>query len=145
MTALTLLAALHFSELFSRAEVYQLPAQSKSPAQQGNPPHHLRGRLLFSPDASYAHLSEQFEAGAEIRKTRLTEEFDYDAFQAHYGGTDIPLFVINEEHSLGVYTTEQVASPRAGQTLISLVHPEEEQRQAEQGEPELEGVADSYF
>ena len=139
------LAALHFSELFSRAEVYQLPAQSKSPAQQGDPPHHLRGRLLFSPDASYAHLSEQFEAGAEIRKTRLTEEFDYDAFQAHYGGTAIPLFVINGRHSLGVYTTEQVASPRAGQTLISLVHPEEEQRQAEQGEPELEGVADSYF
>ena len=137
------LAALHFSELFSRAEVYQLPVQSKSPAQQGDPPHHLRGRLLFSPQASYARLSEQFEAGAEIRKTPLTEEFDYAAFQTRYGGTAIPLFVSSAGQHLTVYTTEKSAAPRAGQTLISLVHPDKEQMQPERVEPELEGVADA--
>ena len=135
---------MHFSELFSRAEVYQLPAQSTGPAQQSDSPHHLRGRLLFGSDASYANLSNQFEAGAEIRKTPLTEEFNYEAFQARYGGTAIPLFVSSGDQGLSVYTSEQSASPRAGQTLISLVHPEKEQLRPKLAEPELEAAADSF-
>lgn len=123
------LAALHFAELFGRAEVYQLPTKRESPALRGAPPHHLRGRLLFEPGLTYLGLTEQFETGAVVRKTRLTPEFDYKDFQERYGTTATPLFVSDENGRLEVCTTDPSTPPRAGQTVISLVYPDEERSQ----------------
>ena len=132
------LAALHFTELFGRAEVYQLPTKREGPALQGEPPHHLRGRLLFEPDLTYSALTKQFETGAVIRKTRLTPEFDYTAFQERYGTTATPLFVSDENGRLEVYTPDRSTPPRAGQTVISLIHPDHPAEELVQKEARVE-------
>ncbi len=115
------LSALHFVEFFGRAQVYQLSKHSKFSARsEASIPQHLRGRLLFSPDATYDYLTKRFISGAVIKKTTLTEEFDYEAFLSLYEHA-LPLFIIKESGELTVCTSDAKPAPLKGQQLIALV------------------------
>lgn len=120
------LAALHFAEIFGRAEVYQLHPKDHNNGLATPVPPHLRGRLLFGADTTYTQLADRIAGGGKIKKTPLTKEFDYGAFQAHYGATALPLFLIDGTGKLLVATADQPLLPRPGQTLISLVNAAEE-------------------
>ncbi|MCB9419556.1 MAG: sodium:proton antiporter [Ardenticatenaceae bacterium] len=114
------LAALHFTELFGRAEVYQLPVKSDSePHEEAS--HPLRGRILFGRHKTFAFLMEQLANQFVIAAAKLTDTFDYVAFQTKYGSQAIPLFLITENKQLIVYTTDYQPIPKPGQTLISIV------------------------
>jgi hypothetical protein len=116
------LAALHFAEVFGRAEVYQLPPEGKEENRKEIVPRHLRGRLLFEPEITHSYLTRRFTEGAVIKATRLTKEFDYDAFQRLYGEAATLLFLINEAGDLIVVTANNPPLPRPGQVLISMVN-----------------------
>jgi len=113
------LAALHFRELFGRAELYQLPPKVKTGVEAVSRP--LQGRLLFGPDITYDELSQRFRSGARIEKVTLTREFDYQAFQEFYEAKALPLFLIGETRLLTLFTVDPVVLPQPGQTLVSLV------------------------
>ena len=117
------LAALHFLDLFGRSEVYQLPPAGKEVEGRKAPPSHLRGRYLFGKKASYEKLDARFNEGAVVKRTPLTEEFDYSAWRRMYGETALPLFAITESKNLRIYTSESEPSPKPGETLIALVDP----------------------
>ena len=115
------LAALHFRETFSRAQIYQLaPAITKDTETV---PRHLRGRYLFSQDLTFDAIESRWNAGATIKTTQLTEEFDYAAFCSHYGSSVEPLFVVSENGTVTAMTVMQSPTPTAGQTLLSLTDP----------------------
>lgn len=116
------LAALHFTELFGRAGVYQLPTKNNSEPHDESS-HHLRGRILFGRNKTFTFLMEQVANGSVIVTTRLTDEFDYVAFQTKYGSQAIPLFLITRSKQLIVYTTDYQPIPKPGQTLVSIVPP----------------------
>ncbi len=61
--------------------------------------------------------------GAVIKKTRLTQEFDFAAFRRLHGDTAIPLFLIRESGQLAPFTVTDPPTPKPGTTLISLVDP----------------------
>lgn len=116
------LAALRFIDVFGRSEVYQLlPESEVVGGKETLSPQHLRGRFLFGEGATYAHLTNRLAAGAIIKKTALTKEFDYEAFQTLYGKRAIPLFLISQNGGLAVFTKDNPPRPCPGQTLISLV------------------------
>jgi NhaP-type Na+/H+ or K+/H+ antiporter len=117
------LAALQFTDAFGRSEVYQLSPESEEKGPRAMLSQHLQGRLLFGTGITYMYLSRRFAEGAAIRTTKLTQEFDYDAFQALYGEEAIPLFLIGQSGNLMVFTRDNPPNPRPGQTLISLVNP----------------------
>ena len=117
------LAALHFSDVFGSNEVYQLPLEGKGKNGQESIPKYLRGRFLFGKDITFDYLTERFAKGALIKVTRLTEEFDFHAFQRLYGGRANPLFCMQEDGTLRVFTLDKPIEPRPGQKLISLVDP----------------------
>ena len=117
------LATLHFTEVFGRAEVYQLPPRKAVMERQENVPVPLRGRLLFNANATYGELSECFAQGWVIKTTNLTKQFTYRDFQETYNGKSIPLFLINGFGNLIILTTDQEISPQPGDKLISLVQP----------------------
>lgn len=120
------MAAMDFAPDFGRAEVYQLaPAPTRSTRQE-SVALHMRGRLLFGKEMTNERLAERFASGAIIKKTPLTEEFDYEAFRELYGETAVILFVIQKDGMLIVATADATPSPKPGQTLISLVDPVEE-------------------
>lgn len=119
------LAALHFTETFDRAGVYQLAPKQTENGRKETVSSPLRGRLLFDSEATYARLTELFEAGFVIKKTNLTDKFDYEAYQRMYNDRALSLFLIDEVGDLSIFTTENQLNPQPGQTLISLVEPVE--------------------
>ena len=126
------LATLHFAEVFGRSELYQLPiTKDQDVAEHQVSPQHLRGRILFGPNITQSYLRQQLEAGATIKTTPLTTEFDYEAFRELYSEAALPLFLITASGQLHIYTVRNQLVPKPGQTLISLIRRVETARQEE--------------
>ncbi len=116
------LAAVHFRDLFGRADVYQLPPEAGDQAGRRTIfPVHLQGRYLFRSEMTYYKLQALFEKGAAVKTTPLTEKFNYDEFKKLYGPETLPLFVINKGGTLTVVSAASFSKPRAGQTLVAVV------------------------
>ncbi len=116
------LSVLRFGEIFDRQELYQLiPFQAEKGNEQDYSPKHLRGRFLFGKGVTFARLRRQFYKGAVIKSTKLTKDFDYEAFKKFYGEEAIPLFLINENKELQVINTENTVKPKPGNTIIAMV------------------------
>ena len=118
------LASLHFAEIFGSSEVYQLCPKEAENVPRETVSKDLHGRFLFNEGVDYSYLTKRFTAGAIIKKTTLTEEYDYDTFRAQYGAAALPLFLITDTGLLTVFTKEESPVPKPGQTLLSLVDPD---------------------
>ncbi len=116
------LAALHYAEIFGRAEVYQLATNRE---QQSNgrqkAPLHLNGRYLFGEEVTYTSLSEQVRAGGAIKATNITNNFDLQDFQKMHPQA-IPLFVMKADGTLQVVSQDNVQIPEPNDLLISLTN-----------------------
>ncbi|MFC1619961.1 cation:proton antiporter [Candidatus Neomarinimicrobiota bacterium] len=116
------LAALHFTEIFGRENLYQLsPSPDPEEAAQEYSPLHLRGRFLFGSGSTYSSLTDRVAHGAIVKITPLTDTFDYRTFQDQYGLSAIPMFLIDRSGNLQICTREGALSPENGRVLISLV------------------------
>jgi len=116
------LAALHFAEVFSRSEVYQLnPESTGYRGREAIYPQHLRGRLLFSPEASYSYLTAQFCSGAYITTNEFTADFKGNGSDFSAGQASLPLFLITDTGKLAIYTNDNHPVPKPGYKLISMV------------------------
>lgn len=115
------LAVREFIESFGRVEIYQLahrPTDVPSLERLVTP---LPGRILFNQDATFDELTRRLAAGATVKATNLTSEFDYNAFLRHYGASAVVLMVISSSNRLRIVTAESTLSPQPGEKLISLV------------------------
>jgi hypothetical protein len=118
------LVALHLSRHFGRASVFQLPPENDGgSADIAQIPGHLRGNFLFAPQASYAYLSGRWRNGARIRSISVPEDYSLEKFLSEYGASALPLFLIDEDKGLSVYTIRQQPMPKPGGVLIALVPP----------------------
>jgi NhaP-type Na+/H+ or K+/H+ antiporter len=117
------LAALHFRDVFDRAEVYQLWPRAEEKGRRGALAGHLRGRVLFGPRVTHDSLEARIAGGAVVKTTTFTDSFGIDAYRAHYGDSALPMFVVTETGVLAVVTAEDQPRPRRGQKLMSLVTP----------------------
>ncbi len=133
------LSVMQFSDEFESERLYQLPLQDAKRASET-----IRGRLVFGEEITYSYIDTRFRAGMIIKKTKLTEEFHFDAFKARYSGA-VPMFVITENKELMVFTLEPPLLPQPGDTVISLLRPIEEdieERQAKkQARKQIKGKA----
>lgn len=124
------LAAIRFSDLFGRSEIYQLrPAKKKNDNGKDEMAQHLRGRALFGIDITFSLLEEQSYTGSVIKKTPITEEFDFDNFKEMYGARAIPLVIIRESRNLVVFTNETPPVPKPGDTIVSLVEVSDKEKE----------------
>lgn len=112
-----LLAVERFSRTFGRNAVFQLTPKAEL---GGQPSLKLRSPTLFHHEATYEAIERWLEEGAAVKATKLTEDFNFDAFRRHYGDRAILLF-IEDRGKLLVVTTGQKMTPRPGQTVFSLV------------------------
>ena len=117
------LAALHFGEVFESDEVYQLPMRSESGpghSPSSEIPRHLRGRPLFSTDATYTSLDERFEAGADVHVIRLSETHTLASLMDGYDDDALtPLFVVRGE-KVRVFAEDAEIAPQPGDALVVL-------------------------
>ncbi len=115
------LAAMGFAERFGRSEVYQVATIESSSDRTENVGAYHGGRNLFDRPTTAKQLEDRFAAGAQVKKTLLSEDFTYEDFQARYGDTALALFCVDEAKNLIVATDEKEMQPRPGQKLIALV------------------------
>ncbi|MEJ8567252.1 cation:proton antiporter [Elongatibacter sediminis] len=98
----------------------------------------LRANLLFTRDATWKKLASLLGQGARIKATSLTEEFDYEAFNATQKAPSINLFGLNERGRLKVFSNFEELNPEPGWTVISLTteSPEEKALRQNGRDPE---------
>ncbi len=106
---------------FGEQNIFSLPTpKSEKEVKHEVAPEH-RGATLFGPEMSYARLASLLSQGAEIRKTRITEEFDFDAYLSTSGRQVWPLFAIDSRDRIHIFTAEGKPEPRAGWHILGLV------------------------
>jgi len=120
------LATHHYGRILGRKNVYQAVPSESGKGIRGSLPFHMTARVLFDTELTYRELEERLSAGAVVRGTTLGAQFDWDAYKERYGTGLRPLFVINSERRLSAFTDSSRPSPKDGDTIISLVEPENE-------------------
>ncbi len=115
------LAAMGLAERFGRSEIYQVAATESSSERTESVGAYQRGRTLFSNSTTTGYLEDRFRGGAVIKKTMLSDDFNFDDFLARYGESALVLFSIEESGNLLIATDEKDMIPVAGQKLIALV------------------------
>jgi NhaP-type Na+/H+ or K+/H+ antiporter len=115
------LACLQWTEVFGRAEVFQLPPEKLTEHKGKEAPKHLMGRQLFSEEATYQYMTSFSESGGIVKATKLTEEFGLQDLAQVYPGGVLPLFALAQDRGIEVFTTNWSPDLRPGDTLICLV------------------------
>jgi len=117
------LAAMHFREVFSKSEIYQLPV-ARLAGQRGHAFETTRGgRILFGEEHTYQALEGRLDEGHIVKKTLLTEEFTIDSYRKRYGDAGLPILLIGPKAEVRIFAEDQPPIPAKGWTLISLVPP----------------------
>jgi len=135
------LAAMEYVHDFGRAEVYQLPPWDHGGGRRQSYTPHARGRVLFDESLTFQAISRRFDEGAEIKRTKITDEFGFVDFQARYGENAIVLFLVDSNGQLTVATSEATLSPKSGEMVIALVDPATDSATTEQSDTGTSTVA----
>ncbi|MFH2049489.1 MAG: sodium:proton antiporter [bacterium] len=128
------LSVLHFSDIFGKKEVYQLvPTSSGTVSRTAEVPKHLRGRYLFSEEADFDYLNTLFNSNVVIKKTPITDEFDFEDYILHNPEV-LPMFIAAKSESLVVRSVDNPLAPSSGETLISVVKGKSNKKRLEKSE-----------
>ena len=123
--AVNAMAAAEFSHVFSRQNVYLLPARDAGKGERSKVGEVSKGRELFADAWSDDRLQKVYENGYRPKLTRITEEFTFDDFQ-HEHGKDMMVMVVIEKSGIVIVNTSDVElEPKSGQAVIALVRSEE--------------------
>jgi hypothetical protein len=114
------LACKRYPEDFGRNEVYQLPLPDSQSGRHEVADIENRGRTLFAKDLTFARLAQLFGPEPTISRTRLSDEYDYEDFQAEYGTQRFPLFVVKANGKLQIVTASSPPTPQAGDLILSV-------------------------
>jgi len=119
-----------FAEHLGTGSVYQIPdfePPSLAEAEDDDVSlyHRIRGRLLGGADVDIERLERMIGNGAEIRRTSLTDQFDKQAFDEHYRGRSVLLYILRGEGRIHFVTSDGAVEPGEGDTLVHLAEPDE--------------------
>jgi hypothetical protein len=111
------LVSAQFGNIPGRQNTFQLaPAESRMEKRTT-----LRGRTAFGAKYSYEFFDKAFRRGATIKITRLSGEYDYEAYKNDNLESFVPLFVIDEKNKLSFFSSDREIVPQPGQKLVSLL------------------------
>ncbi|MDI9640890.1 sodium:proton antiporter [Kamptonema cortianum] len=116
------LALVNLAPEFSGAHSFQLsPSGSQAAKSPSDVPSRLTHRILFGQEWTAQSLDDAIRNGSVVKATRISKEFDPEAFRAHHGDKATVLASISESKQLSVATSQLPLRPKAGSTLIFLL------------------------
>lgn len=106
------IASIKFSSEFGTNNVYELISTREStiPDKHRISIRH-RGKQLFGEDITYGSMAGWLRSGAEIRSTKLKEEFTFDDYLRKHLNNVIPLFAINPKLKLFCFSIDTQPAP----------------------------------
>lgn len=120
---LNVIASMRYKRDFGANRVYVLlTSQDKRNSDKHQVGLEHRGFTMFSDEMTYSKFASQLAKGHEIRSTRLSDEFDFSAYQIRYPAC-VPLFAINHKGHLEAFVAGGTMHPLSGWTVISLLPP----------------------
>ena len=89
-----------------------------------------QAKMLFGSNVTFAYLASVLSQGAKIHTTKLTEQFEYDAFHEKHRQLAVPLFAIDSREKIHVFCEEQQVDPRPEWSIIYLLGAEADDKNA---------------
>lgn len=121
---LDVIAMLNFRSVFGGANVFELPTSADGQVSEKHKvAGRYRGQRLFGRDVNYNRLAGWLRRGAEIKSTRLSAQFDYDAFRRANPGGALLLFALDASGRLRISAGDTELEPGADWTIVSLILP----------------------
>jgi NhaP-type Na+/H+ or K+/H+ antiporter len=111
-----------FAYEIGRDTVYQL-GESADEADKHAIPASLRGRALFESGFGVADVNERQAKGWVFRKTKLSDEFDFDDAREVLPDEGHLLLLVRKGGTLRFFTHAMRPDPRPGDTIISFTPP----------------------
>jgi NhaP-type Na+/H+ or K+/H+ antiporter len=114
-----------FKGYFDTSQMYRLSRITSKASKSSEHGHsESLGRVLFADDLGHTQLESHIQDGWVIKATNISAEFTFEDYQTLYGSSAVSLCTLREG-VMTVSTVDAPASPIAGDTIISLVNPDE--------------------
>lgn len=114
-------ASMHFAKDFSDGSVFLLNKDNKSSEKHQIAEDYL-GRIFLSGQATYKKLASLINQGAEIKHTKLTDNFNYEDYLEHHKNNFLlPIFYCDEKGDIIINDGAETFLPSAGHTIASLI------------------------
>jgi NhaP-type Na+/H+ or K+/H+ antiporter len=113
-----------FAHEIGRDSVYQL-GEAGDDYDRHSLPVSLRGRALFESGWGVTETNERQKEGWVFRKTRLSEEFDYEDAQEKLPESAHMLLLLREGGRMRFFTHAARPEPRAGDIIVTFTPPQQ--------------------
>ncbi len=111
-SSLNALTATRFKAEFSPAHTYYLKNSEEEQTGYDKAQHlSYSGRSLFYDDQNYSSLAALIRDGAQIKMTKLSEQFSLEDFQNQYDQRAILLFAFDDKDNLHFFTHDRKLKP----------------------------------
>lgn len=117
------LACVIAGRVLGRTRVFQVAPEGRDSTRGATGAH---GRVAFGPAVTLAEIERRLRAGAGLKVTPITPEFDEALFRSRHGDAALPLFRSWPNGNLDVIETDDVAASGARFALVSLLSPGDE-------------------
>ncbi|EPN4954828.1 cation:proton antiporter [Vibrio diabolicus] len=119
-----IMACMQFVDEFGEDKVHCL--QKVKTNGNGNEKHSVaqeyHGKLLMGGNVSYTQLASLLSRGAEIKHTKLSDNFTYQDYLAHHKGNSVvPLFHVEEKGKIQFCDDPEQFAPTTTSTVVSLI------------------------
>ncbi|MBV7265740.1 cation:proton antiporter [Erythrobacter ani] len=113
-----------FAHEIGRDSVYQLGESADGEDDKHALPQTLRGRALFESGFGVTDVNERQQQGWVFRKTKLSDEFDFEDAQEKLPDSANMLLLLRNSGRLRFFTHAARPEPRAGDTILSFSPPQ---------------------
>lgn len=122
---LNALAVLRYEREFGAGNVFVLQTEGeRSGSAKARLTEEVLGRRLFGETVTLEQLLSWVEGGGKISTTKLTETFDWAAYQKRLGTRGVVLLTVTPSGLLKVVDDHFALKPGAGWTVVALLAPE---------------------
>lgn len=115
------IASLRYRSEFGKDNIFSLQTEADT---SSNNKHSIasnhQGNTLFNRFLTYSKLAELVTKGAEIKKTKLSEEYTFADFKQKNASSAIPLFAVSPKGWVDVFADGHTPKVEPGYTLLSL-------------------------
>ena len=116
-----IVSAIHFRSDFGGENIFRLSTAGETNEHDkhkvGNS---YQGLPLFGGHVTYSVLAGYIHRGCEIKSTKLTEAFSWEAFQSKYRKSRLPLFEITAKGRIKPFSSGNEGTPPNGSSILAI-------------------------